>query len=245
MTTDDVLSRSAPLIGQIGGAYYFRPETVAVGKEHGLDGFRFYFLGRGGVLGDVESRVVQSAFGYFNATLLDRMWNSAREKVAPRDAARLHLGCCADFGRKLLAGVEGLDSFCDAAAAVNEAIDPTGLTLYAGVSAEPVPDDVPARALHLVACLREARGGAHLAAIRATGLDPLIAHFIRRGPDDWKLFGHQPEDAPTVTDMHRRQLDEADAITDRIMAPAFGTLDEAGGAALVAGLESIKAALSG
>ena len=50
------IMRATDVIGPIGAAFYFHPDTVARGKEAGLDGFRFYILGRGGVLGDVEDR---------------------------------------------------------------------------------------------------------------------------------------------------------------------------------------------
>ena len=81
--------RATDAIGSIGAAFYFHPDTVAKGKEVGLDGFRFYVLGRGGVLGDVEPDVVHAAFGYFHTGLIDKIWISAKEIVAPRDAARL------------------------------------------------------------------------------------------------------------------------------------------------------------
>ena len=54
MSTDLARETGGPL-GQIGQAYYFHPDTLARGKELGLDGFRWYMLGRGGVLGDVET----------------------------------------------------------------------------------------------------------------------------------------------------------------------------------------------
>ena len=75
-TTTDLLAAACPRIGDIGGAFYFDSETVAAGKQLGLDGYRFYFLGRGGVLGDVEAAVVGSAFGYFNPAIVTRMWNT-------------------------------------------------------------------------------------------------------------------------------------------------------------------------
>ena len=57
MTPTELVQAACPKIGSLGGAFYFDKETLAKGKELGLDGFRFYFLGRGGVLGDVEPRV--------------------------------------------------------------------------------------------------------------------------------------------------------------------------------------------
>jgi len=231
----------ARTIADIGSSFYFRPETVAVGKEHGLDGFRFYFLGRGGVLGDVEADVVLSAFGYFEPQLLARMWNSAKSKMKPRDCARLYIGCCHELGRSKLGDVDGLDAFCAAAGAVNDAIDPAGLSLYAGVAAEAVPDDLPARAMHLAMVLREARGSRHLLALVASGLSTRAAHQIHR-PDDVSLFGWT--DPPAVTDADRAAWAKAEAVTDALMAPSFAALDDSGRRDFADGAAAILAALT-
>ena len=225
----------------LGSAFYFTPETVAVGKELGLDGFRFYFLGRGGVLGDAESPVVSSAFGWWNPGLVAKMWNGAREKMAPRDAGRRYMQCAQDLGRAKFGGIANLAEFCAAAEAVVNAADTSGLTLFAGTAAEPLAEDLPARAMQLVAVLREYRGSAHLVAVLATGLSPKTAHFIKR-PDMFKSFGWG-EEAVDVTDAHRAALASSEAATDRMCATAFGVLDDAGAQALLAGLDAIEAAL--
>lgn len=213
-TTDQQFSKA-------GAAFYFHDDTVAKGKEHGIDGFRFYFLGRGGVLGDVESKVIASAFGYFNPALVDKMWNTAKEKMAPRDAARVYMECNAELGRKTLSGIEGLDQFCASAEKVIDSVDVSGLNLFAGVAAEPVPEDLPARAAHLTMVLRELRGSVHLAAIVGGGLSPIKAHAIRR-PDD--AFGWDP--MPSVTDADRALLEAIDVRTDEIMASHYSVLSE-------------------
>ena len=159
-----------------------------MGKERGLDGFRFYFLGRGGVMGDVEPAVVVSALGYFNPSLVEKMWTTARQKVAPPEAATLYLECCRQFGRDRLGGVKDLDVFCAAAEAIVDAVDPAGFTLYAAIAEAPLPDDAPGRAMQLIAVLRELRGSAHLVAVRAAGLSAEVAHYLRR-PNDYTSFG--------------------------------------------------------
>ncbi len=63
-TPEEFMATAHPTIGTLGFAFYVVPETLERGKALGLDGFRFYFLGRGGVSGDVEAPVVKSAFGY-------------------------------------------------------------------------------------------------------------------------------------------------------------------------------------
>lgn len=243
MTPDELVSKACPVIGDMGWAYYFVPETVAKGESLGLDVVQFYFLGRGGVLGDVESAVVASAFGYFNPSLVDEMWRSAKAKLAPREAARAHFECCADLGRARLAEVDHLEEFCAAAGAVNDAADPVALALYSGFRAEPLVDDAAGRAMQLVAVLRELRGSAHLVAVRAAGLDAKTAHFIRR-PNDVGLFGWTEEDAPVMGTSEHEALAAADAMTDALVLPAYSVLEPAGRDALVAGLEAIRAALT-
>ena len=143
VTTDELIAAAAPKLASLGAAFYFDPKTLAVGKELGLDGFRFYFLGRGGVMGDVEPGVVVSAFGYFNPALVERLWTTGRAKVAPPAAASAYLECCRQFGRDHISGVADLDVFCAAAEAIIAAVDPAGLTLYAGIAGAPLPDDLP------------------------------------------------------------------------------------------------------
>ncbi|MEL7158325.1 MAG: hypothetical protein AAFN30_17235, partial [Actinomycetota bacterium] len=161
MTPEELVAAACPKIGTLGAAFYFDAATVTKGKELGLDGFRFYILGRGGVLGDVEAPVVHSAFGYFASGLIDKIWNDAKSKMPPRDAGRAYLEAAQDFGRAHFADIEGLDAFCQAAGAVNDATDAAALALYAGLAAEPLADDTPARAMQLTALLREYRGSAH------------------------------------------------------------------------------------
>jgi hypothetical protein len=243
MTPEETVAEACPKIRDLGWAFYFAPETLARGKELGLDGLRFYVIGRGGVLGDVESTVIRSAFGYFEPSLVEKMWTSAKEKVSPRVAARAFTECCAAFGRARLADITELDAFCAAAGAVNEAADPVGLALYSGIKSEPLADDPPARAMQLVAVLRELRGSAHLIAIRASGLDAKTAHFIRR-PADIGMFGWNDADAPQITEVEVAKLAEADELTDRLVLPAYAVLDGAGRDALVSGLDHLAVALT-
>jgi len=243
MTPEELVQTTSGPIGSIGSAYYFIPETLAVGKELGLGGFQWYFLGRGGVLGDVEAPVVQAAFGYFAPAMTAKMWNAARDKVPPRQAGTRYHQCAADFGRARLGGVDGLGAYCEAAQAVVAAADPAGLSLFAGIAAEPLVDDVAGRAFQLTAVLRELRGSAHLVAVLASGLTAHQAHFLRR-PNDQKTFGYDEEHPPAVTDADRAALAAADVLTDRLVLPAFSALDASGAAALAAGVAGIAAALA-
>ena len=242
MTPEELVADVCPTIGSMGAAFYRAPVTAAKAEELGLARRHFYFLGRGGVLGNVEPAVVASAFGYFNPSLIDEMWRVGSAVVEPRVAGRAFMECCAGFGRERFAGVEGLDAFCEAAGAVAGAADPAGLALFAGVASEPLAGDAPARAMQLVATLRELRGSAHLVAVRAAGLDPKTAHFMRR-PNDGPLFGWPEEERPEIGDEEVAKLAEADAITDRLVRPAYAVLDDDGQQALRSGLDRMQAAL--
>lgn len=241
MTPLELARQTAPQIGTAGAAFYFVPETLARGKELGLDGFRFYVLGRGGVLGDVEPTVVSSAFGYFNPEVLAGKWNTAKEVMAPRQGAREYSACAEALGRARLADVDGLGEFNAAAEKVTGAVDVSGLTLFAGMVAEPLPDDAPARAMRNTMLLRELRGSVHLVAIAAEGLPSTIAHAIRR-PDDQQLFGWQG--VPDVTDDDRAALERVDQRTDELMAGMLSVLDDGEREALADGAAAILAAVA-
>lgn len=243
MNNEEFVSEVCPIINSTGWAFYFTPETQAKGAELGLNGMEFYVIGRGGPLGDCEGSAVAAAFGYFNPTTICKAWDSAKAKLAPRVAGKAHLDCSANLGRAKLAKVPHLAEFVIAADAVNEATNPDGLTLYAAVKAEPLATDTAGRAMQLVTILREFRGSAHLLAIRAVGLDTKTAHFAKR-PNDIKLFGWSDDDAPHIDETVHRLMLEAETLTDRLVAPAYGVLDQSGCAALLAGARAIKTALN-
>lgn len=236
------MRRVCPVINDTGWAYYFTPETMARGAELGFKGPQFYFAGRGGLLGDCDASVVSAAFGYFNPDVVRRAWDSAREVCAPRDAGRAHWACCAELGRAKLGGVAGLADFVAAADSVNAAADPDGLALYSAFRSEPLVDDLPGRAMQLVAILREYRGSAHLVAVRAAGLTSTQAHFLKR-PGDVKMFGWTDDDAPAMPADAAARLERAERITDDIVLPAYAVLDAAGRRALVDGATAIQSAL--
>lgn len=239
------MSTACDDIKDLGWAFYFTKATMSRAETLGLDGFRMYFLGRGGVLGDVEAPIVVSAFGYFEPGLVASMWSSARKVLPARRGGEEYVACCQEFGRRRLSGVGGLEEFCAAAGAVNDEGRKrlAALTLYAGWSSMPLPDDPPARAMQLITVLRELRGSAHLAAVVALGLDPKTAHFIAR-PEMWGAFGYREGEQPVVTEEDAALLEQANALTDRQLSPIYGVLDHSGRRDLVAGLEGIKAALS-
>lgn len=234
------MSATASSIADAGGAFYFNEAAIASGKEAGLDGFRLYLIGRGGVMGDVSPAVVQSAFGYFNPELVANLWSSGIQTLSATKTADLYWECAAEFGRSRLGEVEGLAGFIEAAEAIVAAADRDGLPLFAGIAAMPLAEDLPGRAYQLTAVLRELRGSAHLCAVRSVGLVPREAHAHKR-PEMVASFGWENIEAgPDVAD----KLAEAEELTNRALVPTYSVLTDAQSSAFAAGAVAIAGACS-
>jgi hypothetical protein len=187
-------------LNTVGGAYYFHPRSVTRSKELGLDGFRFYVLGRGGVLGDVEAPVIQSAFGWFNGGLIAKMWDSARSVVSPRQAARELLDCGHAIGR--------------AGSAIS--MDSTRSMRPPKPSSPPLTRP----------------------AWRSTLVTPPSRSQTMPLPErcGW-------EESPVIEEHHRRSLDQAEELTNKISSHGFAGLTAEQGDALLAGANGMLAAL--
>ena len=240
MDARSTLTRIAAPTGDIAAAFYFVPETVAAGKELGLDGFKFYILGRGGALGDVPAAVVSAAFGYFEPGLIENQWAKARAICEPGVAAQAYFDECGRRGAERFGDLEGLDAYCEAADVVIGQASLAARPLFAGIAQLDCSDDVAARAAQKSAVLRELRGSAHLVAVAASGLTDAQAHAMRR-PKDVEMFGWPSP--PELPDDGPARLDAAEELTNDLLEPDFAGLDDAQAAALVAGTEAMHAAL--
>lgn len=229
------MSETSSSIGDLGGQFYFTPETVGRGKAAGIDGFRLYIIGRGGMMGNVSAAVAQSSFGYFNPGMLAHLWNSGIETMPATDIAELYWECAADHGRLKLSETEDLEGFCSAAEAVIAAADRDGLPLFAGAATMPLADDLPARAYQLAVVLRELRGSAHLAAIRSTGLAAREAHALKR-PEMVKTFGWEDIE---ISDDAEAKLVVAEERTNDVLASTYAVLDADAAAAFVTGVAAM------
>lgn len=188
----------------------------------------------------MDPAVVHGAFGYFHPGLIAKMWTTASERIAPREAARLYHRCAHELGRSTLAEVDDLDGFVDAATQIIGAVEGASLPLFTAMRAEPVPTDDPAAAMPQAMVLRELRGSVHLLSLVAQGLDSAKAHAIKR-PDDVTVFGY--ETTPDVTDDDRATWQRAENMTDDLLVPAYASLTDAQAASVVAGTAAIAAAL--
>ena len=242
MTPEQLVQAAAPKIGSLGASFYFHPDTMAVGLAHGVKGYRWYILGRGGVLGDVEAPVVKAAFGYFAPSLITKLWDSSRTILAPREAGRIYHECCAAIGRARFSAIPELDEFNIAMAKIVAAQSPDGLPQFAGIAAEPLADDAAGRALQLTAVVRELRGSVHLLAVIATGLTTQVAHFLKR-PNDYGLFGWT--EPPEVRGSDQARLEAAERMTDELVLDAFSAVSAEEADLVVRVLTAMEAASVG
>lgn len=241
MDVETCAARTATPIVSGGGAFMLHPDTTARGEAVGLDFGSFYGLGRGGVLGDVDADVAIASFAFFEPGIVRAIWDGARTKMTPAEGAAAYAAACAEWGRDHLAGVDGLDEIARLLERVVQAASPVGAPLFAGWRAIPPPEDAPARVMQLLHVMRELRGGLHVCAVLAAGLSPAEALMVVN-PDAMAMFGwSEPYPDP---EPHRAAHAEAEATTNRLVAPAFAVLDDGERDRLVELLDAAYAVLT-
>jgi hypothetical protein len=241
MTPLETVAATKQTVSKSGGAFMLHPATMQRGEELGLQAFPFYYLGRCGVLGDVEPEIVPTITVFFPPALVAKSWRKGRAVLSPADAAEAYAEACRDWGRTHLAAAEGLNRLCELAERVAAAADPAANPLFAGWRALPLPDDAPGRAAQILNVLREHRGGLHALAVRASGLTPLEAVVGNSGVDAARFFGW-PEPYPEPDAEVVQRLERAEALTDELASPAYEVLDEAELLELVELCAGVKAA---
>ncbi|MGU3501932.1 SCO6745 family protein [Mycobacterium sp. C31M] len=208
-------------IEQAVAVFMLHPETygesVANGYQNPLAG---YVAGRGGVLGEATGDTVSAVFAVFEPTGLSAMWD---EGVAVRGAAgasEVYWKQAAEFGRKYLAGAEGLDRIAELGEKLINAAPTSSAPLFAGWKVMPLAEDAPARALQVMFVLRELRAGLHFNALSLSGVTPIEAHMLNKGPRYAAMFGW-PQPFADGADKRDRYAD-AEKATNRRMAELIG-----------------------
>ncbi|HEY5134222.1 MAG TPA: hypothetical protein VIJ41_00365 [Candidatus Nanopelagicales bacterium] len=213
----------APLVASLGGGFMISSQAKAFSEAHGFRGRQGYTLGRGSVLGDVDADVVTSAFGFWPADKVREWWDSARELLDVRTARDGYAETCRAWGRARFAAFEDAERLADLLSWVVDGTDVAALPLYAGWRAVPLTDDAAGRLAQQLHVLREYRGGMHLVAVVASGLSPLQA--VLSGPGgsgNASFFGwEEPFEDATGLALARS---EAEALTDRLVAPSWDVL---------------------
>jgi hypothetical protein len=170
-----------PVVGQV----YFSPECHAAyaalgfkpspGDTNGValpDGAA-YFTSRGSLMGQVHGTVVAAAFGVFNPAVVVPAVNYGwtLTDAATIGAARTE-GAVAQLRRILGDEPDGLHRAIQLLLVAVEPLRPDGKPLFAGASAQPMPEPPLGVAWRLGDMLREYRGDAHIAAWTSSGFDP-------------------------------------------------------------------------
>ena len=225
-------------VGKLGGAWMFDAEVNARGAELGLNGWSWYHLGRGGVLGDTDASVVVAAFGFFPPALLTKAWDKGRQVMPASEAAREYAAACAAWGRRTFP--EDCARTADLLTHVVDAVDVCGMPLFAGWRAQlhAGPDDAPARLALALQAAREHRGSAHLAAVVAAGVPPLQAVMSGRyGAANAEMFGW-PQPWPDPAE-GKEAMAAVEVVTDAVVAPAYAALPADERAELAAALRAL------
>ncbi len=224
-------------VGKLGGAWMFDAATGARGEELGLSTWSWYHCGRGGVLGD-SADVAIAAFGFFPPALQRKAWDRGAAVLPPAEIAREYAQACADWG---VAHLPGEARLVELLGRVHDAAPVMGLPLFAGwrtLAATVETTDAGRLALALQVG-RELRGGAHLVAVAAHGVEPLQAVVSGRyGVGNASFFGW-PEPYPPA-DAAKEQMAAAEAMTDRIVEPAYAGLSSSELEELVTGVRALN-----
>ncbi|MCX7621111.1 MAG: hypothetical protein N2037_09755 [Acidimicrobiales bacterium] len=226
MTPEETARQTAEAISSLPANFMLDAATYSKGSELGFNGIDFYVCGRGGALGDVDADVVASAFVFFHPAMIRASWEAGEKVMSRREVALAFAGCAHDWARIHLKDGPDYERLADIAGRVITDCNPAVAPMFAAWRAVPEPDPhrVKALALHRLNVLRELRGGLHGAAVLALGLRPVEALLIKT-PMMAPLFGWT--DATCDTEALAARRDEADALTDQMMARAFEPLTHA------------------
>ncbi|HLZ37923.1 MAG TPA: hypothetical protein VKP64_09240 [Mycobacteriales bacterium] len=208
-------------VSRLGGAFTVDPAMHAACAAAGYPDWALGVAGRAAPLGEVPPDIVAAALVFFPADHVVRACAATRAVSPPSRVLETFLGACHGWGRAHLAGVDGLDVVCPLLDRVVASADAAGVPLFAGWRAVPQPDDLPARAAHLLHLLREHRTGLHALVVLAADLSPLEAILAApHGEAAAAVFGWTPPYPPVA---HvRDRWEAAEERTDALVGRAYG-----------------------
>lgn len=229
MTPEETAAATATAISGIASGFMLDGATYAAGGEAGFAGLDFYAAGRAGVLGRVDADVVAAAFAFFEPGAVRGFWEQALTVMEPREASALFAACGHRWAAAHLGDDVDWPRLADLLGKVTAAASPAVAPLFAAwrTMEEPAADEAGGRALalHRLNVARELRNALHAAAVIAHGLRPVEALVIR-SPHMVPLFGWT-DGVPEPDAATRARWQDAEAATDRAMAPAYEALDDA------------------
>jgi hypothetical protein len=222
MRPKDVAAALANPVLRTGGAYMRDPATSATGRSLGFSPSTFYYVGRLGVLGDVDGDVAMAAAYFLPPEHGRDEWEKGLKVMPAREAATRYAECAHRWGRRHLDGAIGLSRLAALAERVVWSVEPAGLPLFAGWRAMPLPDDDAGRAAALLHVLREHRGGVHGIAVVACGMTPLEAIVSDPRYEDVHRSGW-PQPYPDPASLRERRA-AAESLTTELAASAYEVL---------------------
>lgn len=243
MTPEQIAAASKPMVLDIGDAFTRCPVTLRRARLLGISGWAFYVTGRAGVLGDVRAETAAAALGFLAPDAVADGWEGAARTVRPSEVAAATLAECCRWGSENLDDAPRVERLVNLLERTVHAADGSGLPLFAAGRAVPVPGrSAGARAAAALRLLREYFTGAYLLAVRASGMTPREAVLAGPEGEAGAMACGWPPPYPPVGPLVRRRL-WAEAVTDRLAAPAFGALGPVDGVELVDLLAAVRAHL--
>ncbi|MFC8300468.1 hypothetical protein [Micromonospora orduensis] len=243
MTPEQVAAASKPVVLDLGDAFSRSPTTLRRARLLGISGWAFYISGRAGALGDVRADTAAAALGFVAPEAVADGWDAAARTVRPIEVAAASFAECCQWGTRQLGPLPETERLSALVERAVGAADASGMPLFAAWRAMPLPENTPgARTAAGLRLLREHFTGAYLLAVRAAGMTPLEA--VLAGPEGEAgavACGWSPP-YPPIGPLVRRRL-WAEAVTNRLAAPAFAALGPADGAELVELLHRTRADL--
>jgi hypothetical protein len=242
------------------GTVYFAPEATAAYAALGLHDPSGYFASRSAPLGAVTPATVVATFFNFRPALVESAMAGVWDRVAPAAVLAARVEAATAALRRLVGDGFDPDGLARAAALAGRAAEEAGLRcegrpLAAAHAALPWPEDPLAALWHAQSVLREYRGDGHLAALVTHDLDAVAAlvlhaatgevpvHLLRatRGwtDDEWgdgvdrmRAAGWVTGDGSALTPAGSDLRQRIEDLTDRLAAPAYAPLGDAGCAEL-------------
>ncbi|MCE3556022.1 hypothetical protein LWC33_31845 [Pseudonocardia sp. RS11V-5] len=156
------------------------PQVHEALAPHGYDFLTGYLTGLAAPLGEVPSALVTATFGVFEPGLVDRLRTAGRALLPLPDLIALRDRAAAASLRDTLGEAEEARA-AEVATALEQAVDAvdgTARPLFSALRAQPRLADPFGRLWRAADLVREHRGDGHLAAVVATGLDPVRASIL-------------------------------------------------------------------
>jgi len=147
--------------------------------ELGLDDwFAAYIWERTAALGTPPTALAVMAMGVWNPELIGPLFDKAVAAISQQDIVAVRLTAPGATVRRLLGDIEAEAGPVIKALRRGIDADATARPLFAGLTAEPWPQDVVAALVHACHLLREHRGDSHLAVCTLSGLDPVEMNLL-------------------------------------------------------------------